>query len=571
MIHVKDHKTKNIYDPWEFLGPKRRKLLHDSWAGLFHDEILNELPVGKLAGCYCSNNGRNTKELYTALGTLILQQMNDMPDDETIENLAFNMQWHYALDITDESDAAKYMCPRTLWGLRDLVVAHELDKDLFEIIADKLVRVFNVDTDKQRLDSVHTRSNMKRLGRIGILTRTIHKFLVNLKRHHRDHFDNLPEELAERYISKKALSVFSMVKPSESKKKLLDVSRDLYELVERFSENECVKTMTSYDLLCRVLSEQCEVTKGEDGESVEVRPVPPKDIPSDSLQNPSDTDSGYSAHKGQGYETQVMETYKERTEKTKPNLITYAEANPAYISDAGELIPAVENTRERGLGPDAVLADSLYGSDENCQSLEKDGVEVVSPVMGIAEKNEAKLSDFEYSKEGEVLSCPEGFVPLKTSRRKDRRTATFDASHCGDCPRRGQCPVVQGKKGYYLRYTAKALRLSMRRAREQTDEFKDRYRFRSGVEATMSELDRRTGLKRLRVRGLRAVRYCVRLKAAGLNIFRSAAARKAKNAQDSMLRTGNAFLLSNIFVFKERMGSFWNHIAGEMIFYARAG
>ena len=35
----------------------------------------------------------------------------------------------------------------------------------------------------------------------------------------------------------------------------------------------------------------------------------PKEISSSSLQNPSDPDAGYDAHKGQGYQVQVMETY----------------------------------------------------------------------------------------------------------------------------------------------------------------------------------------------------------------------------------------------------------------------
>jgi hypothetical protein len=43
------------------------------------------------------------------------------------------------------------------------------------------------------------------------------------------------------------------------------------------------------------------------------------------------------------------------------------------------------------------------------------------------------------------------------------------------------------------------------------------------VEATMSELDRRTGVKRLRVRGFKAVRFSATLKAIGINLFRAAA------------------------------------------------
>jgi len=57
-----------------------------------------------------------------------------------------------------------------------------LDATLFDRITDKLAKVFKVDTDSQRIDSVHIKSNMRSLGRIGIFASTISKFLVNLKR-----------------------------------------------------------------------------------------------------------------------------------------------------------------------------------------------------------------------------------------------------------------------------------------------------------------------------------------------------------------------------------------------------
>ena len=62
------------------------------------------------------------------------------------------------------------------------------------------------------------------------------------------------------------------------------------------------------------------------------------------------------------------------------------------------------------------------------------------------------------------------------------------------------------------------MRIAQRRIFELSDKFKDRYRWRAGVEASMSEYDRRTGVKHLRVRGLKAVRFCATLKALGVNI-----------------------------------------------------
>jgi len=62
------------------------------------------------------------KELRTVFGALILQQAHDLSDNERVNQLAFNIQWHYALNITEESDSAKHMCPKALWNIRSIVV-----------------------------------------------------------------------------------------------------------------------------------------------------------------------------------------------------------------------------------------------------------------------------------------------------------------------------------------------------------------------------------------------------------------------------------------------------------------
>jgi hypothetical protein len=74
----------------------------------------------------------------------------------------------------------------------------------------------------------------------------------------------------------------------------------------------------------------------------------------------------------------------------------------------------------------------------------------------------------------------------------------------------------------------KDVRLARRRQQERTPAFCEKYRFRAGVEATMSEFDRRTGVKQLRVRGMKAVAFAVIMKAVGLNIMRAARYRRVK-------------------------------------------
>jgi len=563
MFYTKDRQTGQLFDQWRYLGPKRRKLLDESWAGLFREKILPELPVERMTAFFSPDQGRPTKELYAMLGAILFQQVFDLTDEETVSQMAFNLQWHYALDNPEESDGVKYICPKTLWSMRNTLTDNDLDTVLFEKITDTLAKVFEVDTTKQRIASVHIKSKMRRLGRIGLLVRCLHKFLVNLKRQYKELFETLPQELIEKYLSEKAVACFSLVKPSATERTLAGVSNDLFQVVRHFTDDPPVKAMHSYSLLLRVWNEQCRVQETADGQLVEIAVKPSKEIPSDSLQNPSDPDAGYSGHKGQGYQVPIMETYSTEGEENnwppKLELITHVQVDSADQSDAHALIPALEATAERGLDPQEVLADSLYGSDENCEAAKALGVEVVSPVMGIPTEKVLLLADFEFAESGKVLQCPQGHAPVKVKAKKNRYTAAFDSGNCLHCPRRSACPVVPGKKHFYLRYDRKAVRLAKRRAYEETPNFRDRYRFRAGIEGTISAFDARTGVKQLRVRGLEAVRFCATLKAAGVNLFRATAVRYASMRVSEALAAENSGFAQVIFFFKELLGAIRGH------------
>jgi len=527
MIRTNNPNQRTLFDPWDYLSPKRRTILEQSWSGLFREEILCELPVQETKSNFSKTMGRPTKELYTMLGVLLLQQAHNLTDEETVAQLAFNIQWHYALNITEESDDAKYISLRTLWGFRKLLIEKELDSIIFDKIATKLAKCFNVNLEKQRIDSVHIKSNMRRLGRISIFSKGIHKFLVNVKRKYPDRFREVESQLVEKYFSEKSLLCFSMVKPSDSHKTLKEVSNDLYDLIEQFKGDREVRELYSYKLMNRILSEHCNIKEtSDDVSSIEIKSK--KEIPSDSLQNPSDPDASYSGHKGQGYQVQIMETYTKTDDNDKKkkalNLITYVKVEKACESDAKALEPALESVEKRNLSPKEVVADSLYGSDDNCEAAKSNDIELVSPTMGTIKSDKLSLSDFEISDEDEVEKCPQGYSPVFT-RNKTGIIQGFNIDRCSNCPLVDRCPVEKGKEFYYLRYTMKAARLAKRRKKEQSEEFKDRYRWRAGVEGTISEYDRRTGVKHLRFRGFGAVRFAATIKAAAINIFRATVVR----------------------------------------------
>jgi hypothetical protein len=558
MIHIKDHKQQQIFDPWHFLSPKRRRMLDEDWPGLFREHLLDELPVEQIAPHFKEGVGRPTKELYTVLGMLLLQQTMDLSDQATIEQLCFNIQWHYALNIPEESDGAKYISEKTLYTMRQLMIADNLDELMFASIGDKLAKVFNVDTKKQRIDSVHIQSNMRKLGRITIFAHTIYKFLTNLKRHHRSLFDSIDRKVVDSYWGKKAMSAFSLVKPSQAAKTLKQVSEDLFSLIEQFKDHSSVGSMHSYKLMQRVLAEQCTIEPGDDG----IRKIvvkKPADIPSTSLQNPSDPDASYDGHKGQGFQVQIMETYNQHEdplEKEKElNLITHVAVETACESDSNALIPAITDAQNRQQGPDELLGDTLYGSDNNHQAAESANVRLIAPVHKTNAANTNHLSGFAFNDEGYVIACPAGHQPnrVRYKKKTDRFSAAFSQEHCQDCPHNGQCKLRPGKNKFLLHYSRKQYRLAARRAYEQTEAFIDAYRWRAGVEATMSEFDRRTGVKKLKVRGMPAVRFAATMKATGLNILRAGAVRKARRKARQANTNRNVLIYANFTAVKEQL------------------
>jgi len=138
-------------------------------------------------------------------------------------------------------------------------------------------------------------------------------------------------------------------------------------------------------------------------------------------------------------------------------------------------------------------------------------------------------------------------VPIKTKSGKNGGTKVFfDKALCDQCRHQSECPTKRAKKSSAISYDAKSLRLSRRRKHEKEESFKEKYRYRSGIEGTMSDLDRMTGIKRLRVRGMPQVRLAATLKATGLNILRSVAFKnrlKREKSGSKVKRPSSGFCL----------------------------
>ncbi|MCK5788988.1 MAG: transposase, partial [Chlamydiia bacterium] len=498
------------------------------WSGVIRNHILSELPIGEIIKHYSKNMGRPSKELVTVTGACVLQQIFNLTDEETVEQLAFNEQWHYALDSFNPEDQVVSL--KTLWSVRYLLVMNKTANKLFADVTDKLAAVYEVDTRLQRLDSVHIYSNMAKLGRVRLLSRAIRILLKNLKRHHKNLYEESSlSELKKKYEKEESGSYFGDVKPSESKNRLIEIANDMYLLITLFKESKAVLSMYSYQMMQRVFSEHCKIEAGK------VIVKKDKEVSSDSIQNLSDIDAGYDGHKGQGYQVQLMETYSRKDEdENELNLITHVNVESADKHDSRAIKPALNDLQERKMLPEEYSADTSYGSESNRELSKEYGTELISPVPG--KKPEKDMSGFEFNETTyEIVKCPQGHQPIDIKHNSKSQTAIFSKEECALCPHKSSCVIEEGKKGNLINYREKEAKVIINRQYEQSEEFKDKYRYRSGIEATNSRYIHMTGARRLRYRGLLRVDYSATLKALGINILRTAKLLKNRRISTSDL------------------------------------
>ena len=334
----------------------------------------------------------------------------------------------------------------------------------------------------------------------------------------------LPEEFRRRYEPTES-QLFSAAKDAEARQRSRQqAAEDLLWVIERFANCADMTGRSSYKALITIFSQQCEVSAG--------KVVVKAKTGGDCMQNPSDLDATYNAHKGQGYQAQIAETCSPENEV---QLITGALPQSAAEPDGGAVVPMLDQLQESKLLPETMLADTLYGGDENVQAAETRGVELVAPIPGCEPEIDPAaltLDDFAVDERtGRVEACPQGHAPLVVERDKEAGTTRIEMAPevCAGCPFRNACPIHKTRDGRYtLEFTDKAHRLAGRRREQETPVFTQRYARRSGIESTNSGLKNRLGLKRLRVRGRGSVFRVILHKVAGWNVLRAAAAQKMR-------------------------------------------
>lgn len=521
MIHLTDPRQSPLFDPFELiLRPEVYQRLQLGWQGLFRNVILELLPAPEIADHFHPTLGAPTKELYSMAGLILIKEFRDWTNAEAAEEYCLNAGLQYALN---RPPALQGLCERTIERYEKIFVEDEYAADIMNDLTIKLAEMLEQDVSKQRLDSTHTFSDMAIFGRTRLMGVTIKRFLTQVKRHHKSDYEALPEALRKRYEPSPGHLFADVAKDTESRRLLRQqVAEDMYELIERFANQEAVTARATYKDLVKVFGQQCEI--------VDAKAQARAKAAATSIQNPTDPDATLDGHKGPGYQVQLCQTSSEANEV---QIVTCAIPETAADSDqdAGdEVAPALDKTPT--LKPDQVWADGGYGGDESVQKFAEHGIDLQSPVCGRDDREEdGRLStaDFVETSDGAV-TCPAGVAAEQVARDDDGHAVriVMPEGACRSCAQAMACPIRCVRGQHVIERTAKQCRLDQRRRYQRTEEFREGYKGRSGVESLNSGLKRRTGLDRIRARGRPRVFHKILMKVAGWNILQAARAKKVR-------------------------------------------
>jgi hypothetical protein len=533
------------------LSPSLRNRLESSWAHLFKTEVLpilfkNEDRYALLYG----KTGRPNFSVARVLGLCLLQEFNVLSDQQALDAFSFDIRWRYALDVSDDED---YLSRRSLVEFRRRLAAKDpemkLVRNVFDNIRDSAIKKLGLSARDQRLDSTHVISNIRIRGRLALFSNTLSVFLKSLDG---DHFSKVPKKIRQWHTTEP--EGWFGLGPVEQKVKLEQLAQYVYKLIVIFAKDEQVKRDEPYQLLDRLFHEQCEIEKepGSDGDFSKGNNIRVKKSPEgETLQSPYDPDASY-GHKGSGYSLHISETCNN---DGKSEIITDYEVHGAARSDVGKALSVIERLEAAGLKPGTLFADGGYPSVPSALKVIEQDIEFIAPV------NRSRLSEeiigrdlFRFNSEGLATKCPMGHRPIDhrilSGNNSTRRSmhAIFDGDICRSCKMLDKCPVRAPNHrnagcqacdtvgDFRLEITPEIRLRDQMYSDQQTTEWKNRYRIRSGIEATNSELKRSHGIGKLRVRRAAKVCFAVACKVIACNIKRRAKSHLApKGASQSLL------------------------------------
>jgi transposase len=476
--------------------------LRDELGVIYEDRVFSPL--------FGSSRGRPAESPGCLALVTALQFAENLTDRQAADSVRGRIDWKYLLGLELTDPGFDYTL---LHEFRNRLLENEAEQKLLDELltllkARKLLKA----RGKQRTDSTHVLAAIRNLNRLELVGETLRHALNSLAVIVPDWLrSQVPPEWFDRYGP--PFSEWRLPKSKAKREALVEtIGQDgfmLWEIIERSSQAELLRVVPAVETLRQVWLQQYYVDEGKP------RWRKPKDLPRSrqKIISPYDTEARFSVRrstKWEGYRVHLTETFDE----DQPLLITNVETTTSASLDLEWTDTIHQHLQEKELLPSEHLVDAGYV--DACALAEgesKYGLDLIGPVkpdlQWQAKAGEGyDLSCFVIDWEQQQVTCPQGKTNVGWYHYQDSHggpliMAKFLTADCRACPARAQCVrAPKAPRAITFRPKEQHLALQKARHRQTTEEFKEAYRQRAGVEGTISQGTRVCGLRRSRYIGM---------------------------------------------------------------------
>lgn len=502
-----------------FRKGNRYMQMRDELGTLFNDDQFTDLfpNVGQLAA----------SPWRLALVT-VMQFAENLTDRQAADAVRARIDWKYALSL-ELTDAGFDFS--VLSEFRQRLMAHGAEARLFELMLTGFQeRALLKAGGKQRTDSTHILANVRELNRIEFVGETLRAALNDLATTAPDWLKAwVPEGWFKRYGH--PFSEYRLPQKAEERLELGEqIGRDGIALLTRVyaeTSRPDLAQLPQVEVLRRVWVLQYYTDENDQTRWRRTGNTPPGER---ILTSPYDTDARLSKKRDSqwvGYKVHLTETCDEE----RPHLVTHVETTLATTADNDVVEPIHADLARKRCLPGQHVVDYGYGSGAAfANSQQTYGIDLLGPARPdrswqATTPGAFDLACFDINFADRTVTCPQGQVTTQWfertgSRGKPALQAKFPGSVCRACPVRECCTTAQSGRqvGFIPEPEFRALQAA--REREQTDDFKEAYQKRAGIEGTISQAIGVLGMRRTRYRGLDKAHLQHLMTAAAMNLMR---------------------------------------------------
>jgi transposase len=474
--------------------------------------------------------GRPAETPWRLALVLIFQFAEGLSDEQAAQAVRSRIDWKYALslELTDSGFDASILSE-----FRTRLVAGNAEEKLLDSMLERFKAAGYLKArGQQRTDSTHVLAAVREMNRLVFVGETVRHALNALAVSAPSWLKpRIEPTWVERY--ERSFDEYRLPKALEQRQALAEeIGADGRHLLQALFASDSptwLREIEALRTLQRVWWQQyVAVAESEPMRWRQASDQPPSSLRLVTPYDPEARNSSKRETNWLGYKVHLTESCDEGA----VHLITHVLTTPATTADfdvpalihqqlaAHELLPA-EHLLDSGYVDGALLVNS-----QNQHQLT-----VIGPVQAgyswQAARNEGyDLASFSIDWQAKQVTCPQGhrsqkWLPAQSDTGTDVFKVSFSQRDCRPCPVRPKCTHSQGgPRVITLRPQLEHEALQQRRTYQKTAEFKERYERRAGIEGTISEAVRVSGLRRCRYIGLAKTRLQHILCAAAINFHR---------------------------------------------------